>query len=1105
MLLENGLKAQQARFSKVLNNTYVSDMVQDKQGFVWFTTFDQGLKRYDGVNIKTYINDPRNPNTIAANTNVCLLIDEENMIWLSAMNKGVDRFDLATNTATHYRHDPKNPSSISSDTVICIMKDRSGYLWFGTFNGLDRLDLKTGKFTNYRNDPKDPGSLSQNTVNKVLEDKNGDIWVGCWAFPNMPDPTAGGLNKLNRKTGKFTRYLHDQLNPKSIYENMVSNLFEDRNGNFWVTTRSGVSLMDRSKGEFTRYYADPLKPDFGPAPVSGKFFFFSNSFSEDVKGNLWIATSVSGITRYDPITKAVAHFGPVFDSRGLLSGKDTATGLGSKNIVRAMNTRDGLLWLAAYDGNIFNLDYNKTAIPFFSINQEEANSFYCEDNNNILWIGTAKGLVRRDLTNQNEKVWIHDPGNANSLAAPKISSIKADKQGYLWLGTRGGLDKFDPRTGKFLHYKYDPKDSASLSNGNISYMVFDPNDNLWITSDSGISKMDKSTNRFTHYAKSRIARAGIHFSFMVCITADKEGNIWTAGDMGALRLDPKTGALRQYLPDNIMKSICVDTKGIIWAGGETGIYYLDKTKDEFILFAGGSSEVSVNSVINILEDDEKNLWVSTTSSIVKINADRTRLTKYTDANGVRFSAFFYNDNFKGKDGRLFLGELNGFYAFYPGQINEPQSGMQLNISGFKLKDKELKAGANDILKSPIWETAEIKLRYNQNVFSFDFFAVDYISPGDEKYTFMLENYDDDWHDIGNDHRAFFFNVPPGKYVFRVKAINGDGSSAEKSIRIFINPPWWKTWWAYCLYGLLFILVGYLVYKYQRSYIVKRERERTRQKELAQAKEIEKAYTALKETQTQLIQSEKMASLGELTAGIAHEIQNPLNFVNNFSEVNKELLIEMKDEIDHGNLAAAKNIANDIIDNEEKIIFHGKRADAIVKGMLQHSRSSSGKKEATDINALCDEYLRLAYHGLRARDKSFNAKFETIFDNSIGKINIMPQEIGRVILNLINNAFYAVSAKASATKDNSFIPTVTVSTHKKDNKVEVWVKDNGTGIPERELDKIFQPFFTTKPTGQGTGLGLSLSYDIIKKGHGGELKVFTREGEGTEFIIVLNEW
>jgi signal transduction histidine kinase len=617
--------------------------------------------------------------------------------------------------------------------------------------------------------------------------------------------------------------------------------------------------------------------------------------------------------------------------------------------------------------------------------------------------------------------------------------------------------------------------------------------------------MDKSTNRFTHYAKSRIARAGIHFSFMVCITADKEGNIWTAGDMGALRLDPKTGALRQYLPDNIMKSICVDTKGIIWAGGETGIYYLDKTKDEFILFAGGSSEVSVNSVINILEDDEKNLWVSTTSSIVKINADRTRLTKYTDANGVRFSAFFYNDNFKGKDGRLFLGELNGFYAFYPGQINEPQSGMQLNISGFKLKDKELKAGANDILKSPIWETAEIKLRYNQNVFSFDFFAVDYISPGDEKYTFMLENYDDDWHDIGNDHRAFFFNVPPGKYVFRVKAINGDGSSAEKSIRIFINPPWWKTWWAYCLYGLLFILVGYLVYKYQRSYIVKRERERTRQKELAQAKEIEKAYTALKETQTQLIQSEKMASLGELTAGIAHEIQNPLNFVNNFSEVNKELLIEMKDEIDHGNLAAAKNIANDIIDNEEKIIFHGKRADAIVKGMLQHSRSSSGKKEATDINALCDEYLRLAYHGLRARDKSFNAKFETIFDNSIGKINIMPQEIGRVILNLINNAFYAVSAKASATKDNSFIPTVTVSTHKKDNKVEVWVKDNGTGIPERELDKIFQPFFTTKPTGQGTGLGLSLSYDIIKKGHGGELKVFTREGEGTEFIIVLNEW
>ena len=267
----------------------------------------------------------------------------------------------------------------------------------------------------------------------------------------------------------------------------------------------------------------------------------------------------------------------------------------------------------------------------------------------------------------------------------------------------------------------------------------------------------------------------------------------------------------------------------------------------------------------------------------------------------------------------------------------------------------------------------------------------------------------------------------------------------------------------------------------------------------QKEELEVTLDELKAAQTQLIQSEKMASLGELTAGIAHEIQNPLNFVNNFSEVNKELLMEMKHEIDAGNLAEAKNIARDIEDNEEKINFHGKRADAIVKSMLQHSRSSSGKKEPTDINALADEYLRLAYHGLRAKDKSFNAKFETDFDDSIGQINIVHQDIGRVLLNLINNSFYSVSEKARGA--SVYEPKVTVRTKQAADKVIIKVADNGNGIPPDAIDKIFQPFFTTKPAGQGTGLGLSMTYDIINA-HGGEIKVDTKEGEGSEFVIQL---
>ncbi len=271
--------------------------------------------------------------------------------------------------------------------------------------------------------------------------------------------------------------------------------------------------------------------------------------------------------------------------------------------------------------------------------------------------------------------------------------------------------------------------------------------------------------------------------------------------------------------------------------------------------------------------------------------------------------------------------------------------------------------------------------------------------------------------------------------------------------------------------------------------------------------IEKSYEDLKTTQTQLIHSEKMASLGELTAGIAHEIQNPLNFVNNFSEVNTELVEEQKEEIKKGNLKEAEELANDIIENEKKIIHHGKRAEEIVKSMLQHSRGSEGVKEPTNINAMADEYLRLAYHGFRAKDKSFNVDFKLDLDESLPKINVVPQDIGRVLLNLINNAFYAVSAKALST-DGEYKPTVTVSTKhvpltegvKGEGKFEIRVKDNGLGIPDEIKDKIFQPFFTTKSTGQGTGLGLSLSYDIITKGHGGKIEVKSKERVGTEFLI-----
>ena len=303
-------------------------------------------------------------------------------------------------------------------------------------------------------------------------------------------------------------------------------------------------------------------------------------------------------------------------------------------------------------------------------------------------------------------------------------------------------------------------------------------------------------------------------------------------------------------------------------------------------------------------------------------------------------------------------------------------------------------------------------------------------------------------------------------------------------------------WIFSIAGALLsaLFVAFILFRNNKS----KQKANVLLKE--QKEEVQSTLESLESTQSQLIQSEKMASLGELTAGIAHEIQNPLNFVNNFSEVNNELIDELNDELSKGDIEEAKALSKDIKENEEKINHHGQRASGIVKGMLEHSRTGDGIKEPTDINALSDEFLRLAYHGLRAKDKSFNADFKTEFDESLPKINVIPQDIGRILLNLINNAFYVVDKKAKQGIEG-YKPEVIVTTKMLSNSIEICVKDNGPGIPEDIKDKIFQPFYTTKPTGSGTGLGLSLSYDIVKA-HGGELKLNVKKSGGAEFNIAI---
>ncbi len=649
------------------------------------------------------------------------------------------------------------------------------------------------------------------------------------------------------------------------------------------------------------------------------------------------------------------------------------------------------------------------------------------------------------------------------LANNNVWNIAEDKAGNLWFGTSGGgVSRYDGKS--FINFTT----AKGLADDEVYDIVIDSQENIFIGTNLGFSVLKG-------------------FKSLALGSSPKK----LSGDVSTLEIIPAVNSLaneelKNYQPefeyynkktgypikDLNINAMFSDSKGIIWGGcGDNKLVRFDynavlkNTEPPAVFIQAVKIQEENISWYNLMNNRKKQKINSVFDSLATIN-EETIIFGSTLSDAER-------DSMRNKFSDI---KFDSITPFYPLPIN-------------------------------------LVLPYNQNSITFDFVAIEPARNFLVRYQYMLEGYDKDWSPVTDKTSATFGNIFQGIYTFKLKASSPDGVWSEPITYTFkVLPPWWRTWWAYIIYALLFILLGYLIYKYQKYYIVKKERERTQQKELAQAKEIEKAYNELKITQAQLIQSEKMASLGELTAGIAHEIQNPLNFINNFSEVNKELLIEMKDEMTKGNLDDANAIASDVINNEEKINYHGKRADAIVKNMLQHSRSSSGKKELIDINILADEYFRLAYHGLRAKDKSFNATMKTDFDEAIGKINIVPQDIGRVILNLITNAFYAVSQKQGKELPDGlttfeklstlYEPTVWLSTKKVGDKVFISVRDNGPGIPNKILDKIFQPFFTTKPTGQGTGLGLSLAYDIVKA-HGGELKVETKEGEGTSFIIIFD--
>jgi ligand-binding sensor domain-containing protein/signal transduction histidine kinase len=999
--------------------------------------------------------------------------DKGGNIWIGTVGGGASRFD-----GKSFINFTKN-EGLAGNAVICIIQDKSGDIWFGTDDGATKYNGRNFSTITVAQ------GLPANDVLSIIQDNQGNIWFG----------TSRGASRYDGKS--FTNYITEQTLPN----NRVNSIMQDRFSNMWFGTSGGACRYD---GKTFAWYT--TKERLASNRVT--------SMLQDKSGYIWFGTYGGGASRYD---------GKTFSNYTMLQG------LADNTVMSVMQDKAGYIWFGTFGGGISR--YDGQSFSKYSAELGLAgNIMRCilQDSKGKMWIGTDAGVSSYD----GHKFSTYDV--TNGLPNNNVRSLMQDKAGNIWIGTGRGASRFDGRN--FTNYSTD----QGLPHNLVQSILQDANGNIWFATDrGGASKFDGKSfsnysidqglpdvsvncimqdhsgkiwfgtdasgascfdgKTFTNYSTEQ----GLVNNTVMCITQDSSCNIWfgTQGG-GASRFDGSSFinyTTEQGLPDNVITAIAEDpNRDIIWFGTNKGLCGLksgisggNKFETFSIITGYPIKDVHERSLVI---DKKGILWAGCGDSKVirfdydKLITDTTKLNLQLENIKVNNEEICWSNLVQKTDSLVLLNEMVTTF------------GKVLSHAQLDSMRKQYANVRFDSISGFYPIPQNLLLPYEDRNLTFNFAAIEPTMPKQVKYQYKLEGYDKDWSPMSNGTTAVFGNIPEGKYTIKLKAFNPYGALSQTEYSFQILPPWYRTWWAYGFYSFCFLVAVYIFDRIARRRLIDRERARTREKELAHAREIEKAYHELKTTQAQLIHSEKMASFGELTAGIAHEIQNPLNFVNNFSEVNNDLIDEIHGEILKGNVEGLECLAKDLRENNEKIALHGKRAEAIIKGMLQHSRTSTGQRELTDINALCDEYLRLAYHGHKAKDKNFTATLQTSLDESIGHIRVVPQDISRVLLNLYNNAFYAVTARKKFWTDG-YEPTVSVSTMKSNHIIEIRVKDNGTGIQQKVIDKIFQPFFTTKPSGQGTGLGLSLSYDIIKV-YGGDIKVETSEGEGTEFIIHL---
>lgn len=1074
-----------------LPSNYITDIVQDHDGFIWFSAYGV-VAKFDGYRFYQYTSSKETPNSLSSGMIVCLFVDKDGDLWVGT-NNGINKYDRHKDNFRYY----KNTFSENDLIINGICQDKKGHLWLGTQTGIYVFDPVNSRFLkNYRFDENDTNSIRNNYVFTCFCDKGGDIWFGTRGylskyqpeednFENYPiNQTMGvktiyedrnngfwlgtleqGLIKFNRSNNSIKSYTHNPYNNKSLSNDNVFRVLEDRKGILWIATENGLNILNGKNEEFEHFFNTPLDNSLVDNHVSCLFL--------DKTDVLWVGT-INGISAIDRQKKQFQNFNYQLDNW---------TSKNVKSVTGFCNDDKGNLWIGTSSEMFIKYEISEGKITEYSYEldvkkKEKRNNinyiYYADD---IVWLGTnGDGVIRFNpeentfkafiLPDSIEALTLKNEQESSFICQNYIKCIYKDASDNYWISTWNGLNKLKFIDGKprFTYYKYDPKNLSSISHSIVSYIVEDSKNQLWFgTLGGGLNKLISDRNKKSLKFKS--------FK-----------NV--PGDLTTIRSDE-------------IQQIVEDKSGNLWIGTNSGgLNKLDLSTEKFSSFLIQNKQHN-NNVYSIIEDNNGNLWLGS-KGLSKFDTKTFEITSYGTEDGILSNFFMANASFRNKDGSVMFGVNNGIIKFHPDSIKKnPYSPKDITITDIKLFNKSIvidKSYENEILlKKHISETDTISFPYHFNSFTLEFAALHFSNPGTNKYVYTLNGFDKDWRSANSDRRyATYTNLDPGTYEFKVKASNNDNvwNNEGISLTIIIRPPFWLTWW-FQLFTILFVcslvlLIHNIRVRYlKKQQIVLQEMVNARTEELNEAntkleehneeiqeqkEELQNTLEDLQEAQAQLVQSEKMASLGVLTAGLAHEINNPLNFIQG------------------GNWAITEYINENLLDHKELLlplagaIEQGvNRAANVINSLRKFDHRNDKIVDKCNIHSIIDNCLTILENNIKYR-------IEINREQTDKEISFKGNEGGlhQVFLNILTNSVQAIEDKG----------VIDIKTTIENGRLLIYISDTGKGICQEDLSKITDPFYTTKEPGKGTGLGMSVAYSIIKE-HGGTIKYKSELGKGTE--------